>query len=176
MSEIQSMNTPEKNALIDDNARKFIVLGTDHQFFEAQGALSYELVTDWLETNQDNESKVVCKRFENGDIQRLLIAKVTIGDKRTSEKKKITKFEYDELRESSTLHLKKMRHEFDYVQNGVIFSMKFDEFSDSELSILEVDAQSEAERSIFNPRDFQAKLEEVTGDVSYYGYRVADIA
>ena len=53
--------------------------------------------------------------------------------------------------------------------------MKFDAFAKGELYILEVDAPSEDERNAFNLGDFPFKLTEVTGNMSYYGYRVADI-
>ena len=53
--------------------------------------------------------------------------------------------------------------------------MKFDAFSKGELYMLEVDAPSEEERNAFKPSDFPFKLTEVTGDMNYYGYRVADI-
>jgi len=41
--------------------------------------------------------------------------------------------------------------------------------------MLEVDASDERERNSFSPDDFPADLEEVTGDIRYYGYRVAEI-
>jgi hypothetical protein len=104
-----------------------------------------------------------------------LISKLTKDGKRASVKEKISEETYKELLGSSVLHLEKRRHEFEYVQNNISFSIKFDEFADGKLNILEVDAPNEEERNLFNPNDFPAKLTEVTGDIRYYGYRIADI-
>lgn len=166
---------PEKKEILDDNARKFIAETIDPQFLEEHRASSFTLTTDWLETGEDNEKKLAYKEFDSGEIQILLIAKVTKDGCRTSEKVKITDEEYKRLLESSVLHLEKKRHEFTYTQNGIPFSMKYDEFADSELRILEVDAASDEMRDSFIPEDFPAELIEVTGDTQYYGYRVADV-
>ncbi|HSW77544.1 MAG TPA: hypothetical protein VLG36_01980 [Candidatus Chromulinivoraceae bacterium] len=62
------------------------------------------------------------------------------------------------------------------MQNSIAYSVKYDEFPDGNLRILEVDASSEQERSSFSPSDFpEGEPEEVTGDARYYGYRVADL-
>jgi hypothetical protein len=171
----QPIQRPERNELIDDNARKFVVEAIDHDFLEENVVSSFALTVDWLETSEDNEKKVAYKKFDTGNIQILLIAKVTKDGRRTSEKEKITEEKYKELLSSSILHLEKKRHEFDYTQNTISFSIKFDEFAKGKLYILEVDAPSEEERNAFNPIDFPARLTEVTGDIRYYGYRVADI-
>lgn len=167
-------NTSKKKETLDDNARKFIVEVIDSRFLEENSASSFTLIVDWLETSEDNEKKVAYKKFDNGDAQILLIAKVTKNGHRTSEKEKITEETYKELLSSSILHLEKKRYEFEYTQNDVLFSMKYDDFSDSKLCMLEIDASNAEERQSFNPADFPAKLEEVTGDMQYYGYRIAD--
>lgn len=175
MSEKLPINTPEKSELLDDNARKFVVEAIDHEFLDENETTSFTLTVDWLETGEANEKKIAYKAFDTGDIQILLISKLTKDGKRTSQKDKITKEEYEELLSSSVLHLEKKRHEFEYIQNNISFSIKFDQFSEGRLYILEVDAPSEEERSHFDPSAFPAKLAEVTGDIRYYGYRVADI-
>ena len=167
------MNTPEKKEILDDNARKFITETIDPQFLDEHHASSFTLTTDWLETGEDNEKKLAYKEFDSGEIQILLIAKVTKDGSRTSEKEKITAAEYAELLSSSILRLEKKRYEFTYPQNGIPFSIKYDEFTDSALRILEVDAGSDEERSAFHPSGFPSGLVEVTGDINYYGYRVA---
>lgn len=167
--------TPEKKEVLDDNARKFTVEPISTQFLDEHGATSFTLTVDWLKTSEDNEKKVAYKEFDNGDIQILLIAKVTKDGNRTSEKIKITEDEYKELRRSSILRLEKKRYEFEYTQNGIPYSVKYDEFPDGNLRILEVDASNEQERSSFSPSDFPGGPEEVTGDARYYGYRVADL-
>jgi len=163
------------SAPLDDNARKFVAQAIDHTFFEENKPSSFTLTIDWLETDEDSEKKIAYKKFDNGDIQILLISKLTEDSKRTSIKEKITNETYKVLLDSSALHLEKKRHEFEYVQNNISFSMKFDEFADGRLHILEVDASTEEERNAFNPNDFPAKLAEVTGDIRYYGYRIVDM-
>lgn len=175
MSEKPPLHTPEKNELLGDNARKFIIESPDRAFLEAHEVTSYTLIVDWLETGADNEKKIAYKQFENGDTKILLIAKVTKDGNRTAIKDHIAEERYRELRSSSILHLEKKRCEFEYSQHTISFSIKFDTYPEGELCILEVDAPSEAERNSFNPLDFPATLTEVTGDIRYYGYRVADM-
>lgn len=175
MSGVIPLNNPKKKEVLDDNARKFIVEAIDPALLEKSNASSFILATDWLETDEASEKKLAYKKFDNGDIQILLIAKVTKNGSRTSEKEKITKEQYEKLLSSSILHLEKKRYEFMYTQDGIPFSMKYDKFADSEVRILEVDAESDDARSVFNPNDFPAVLTEVTGDMRYYGYRVAAV-
>ncbi|MDN5274451.1 MAG: hypothetical protein JWP06_352 [Candidatus Saccharibacteria bacterium] len=170
-------NSPEKKETLDDNARKFILEGIDPKLLDENNASSFSLIIDWLETDNDNdnETKVAYKEFDNGDVQILLITKTTTDGNRTSIKEKITKEEYEQLVVSSVLHLEKKRYEFTYAQGSVVFSVKYDEFTDGELCMLEVDASSEEERRSFSPGEFPSKLVEVTGDTQYYGYRIAEI-
>lgn len=168
-------HTPEKNEILDDNARKFIVETIMPEFLEEHRASAYTMITDWLVTGEDNEKKLAYKKFYTGDTQILLIEKITKDGDRTSEKQKITKEEYEQLLASSLLRLEKKRYEFTYAQNDTPFSVKYDEFAESNLRLLEVDATSEEERSSFTPHNFPVELKEVTGDINYYGYRVADI-
>jgi hypothetical protein len=167
-------NTPEKKETLDDNARKFVTDAIDSDFLKEHEATSFILATDWLETNEDNEKKLAYKEFDNGDVQILLIAKVTKEGNRTSEKTKISSEKYANLLSSSILHLEKKRYEFTFTQNDIPFSMKYDEFTGSNLRILEVDASTEDARDAFNPDLFPGELTEVTGNISYYGYRVAN--
>jgi hypothetical protein len=176
MSAETPTNNPEKKEKLDDNARKFTTETLTPEFLGESDASSFTLTVDWLETGEDNEVKVAHKKFDNGDVEILLIAKTTKDGNRTSEKEKITEDKYHQLRASPVLHLEKKRYEFEYNQNGTSFSVKYDEFVDGKLNILEVDASSEQVRNSFNPDDFPAELEEVTGDLRYYGYRVAAVA
>lgn len=175
MSENLTSDTPEINKPIDDNARKFVSSPIDQQFLQENNANSFNLIVDWLETGEDNEKKIAYKKYDNGDVQILLIAKHTVQGKRSSIKDKITEDDYRHLLDSSILRVEKRRHEFKYIQNDISFSINFDEFADSELYILEVDASNEEERSSFDPAAFPAKLAEVTGDISYYGYHVTGV-
>ena len=168
-------STPVKKEALDDNARKFTLVGLDAAFLDQNDASSFVLTTDWLETDKDSEKKLARKKFPDGSVQMLLISKVTKDGKRTSVKEKISDEKYNELKSSSILQVEKMRYEFNYSQDGTEYEMKYDEFANSELRILEVDASSEQSRDSFNPASFPAELQEVTGDIRYYGYRVAEI-
>lgn len=168
-------NNPEKKELLDDNARKFTLDTIDPEFLQKNNTKSFLLTTDWLEMDESSEKKLAHKKYKNGDVEILHIQKFTQDGKRTvPPKEKLTEDQYQEfLALSPALRVEKIRHEFDYTQNGISFSVKYDEFVDSELRVLEVDAQNEAERDSFAPRAFPYDLTEVTGDVQYYGYRVA---
>jgi hypothetical protein len=174
MAEIP-INTPEKKEVLDDNARKFITEGLTSDLLKENGATSFILTTDWLETGEGNEKKLAYKEFENGDIQILLIEKVTKDGNRTSVKEKITNEKYNELVGSSILRIQKKRYEFSYSQNDIQFDVKYDEFTDSPLRVVEVDALNEGERDSFDPARFPSELAEVTGDIRYYGYRVGAV-
>jgi hypothetical protein len=163
---------PEKKESLEDNARKFTVARIDQGFLMENKASSFELTVDWLVTEKSNEKKLAYKKFPTGDVQILLITKVTNGDSRTSDKRKIHQTEYERLLGSSILHLEKKRYEFNATQGDITFLMKYDEFAGGSLSMLEVDAGTEEERSKFKPEDFPYSLGEVTGDMRYYGYRV----
>jgi hypothetical protein len=168
-------NNPEKKEKLEDNARKFTTEALDLEFLEDNNASSFTLTVDWLETGEDTEVKVAHKKFDDGKVQILLIAKTTQDGNRISEKEEISEERYQQLKTSSALHLEKKRYEFEYAQNGTRFSVKYDEFADGKLNMLEVDASSEKQRESFSPTDFPAELEEVTGDMRYYGYRVAEV-
>ena len=165
----------EGKEAVEDNARKFRVNHIGQDFLEKSNASSFILIVDWLEMGEENEKKLAYKKFENGDIQILLISKTTLDGKRTSEKKRITQEEYEELIDSSALHLQKKRYEFKAIQGDTSFSFKYDEFAEGKVCLLEVDANTEDERNRFDPNDFLYDLSEVTGDIRYYGYRVADM-
>jgi len=170
--------TPEhekSKEVLDDNARKFITEPLDPEFLEAQGAIPFLLITDWLETGEDNETKVVYKKLNNGEVQIFLISKTTKDGKRTKEKEEITEEKYKELLGSPARHVEKMRHEFTYTQNGTTFAANYDEFAGGKLFMLDVDASTEEEKDSFSPSEFPIKLAEVTADMQYYGYRVADV-
>lgn len=84
--------SPERQKeVLDDNARKFITEPLSTNFLLQHGATSYVLITDWLEADESSEKKAVCKRYDNGDIQRLFITKVTKDGARTSEKRRLLK-------------------------------------------------------------------------------------
>jgi hypothetical protein len=160
---------------MEDNARKFIVDIINPDFLKKNNAVSFLLIANWLITQEESEKKVVYKRFDNGEIQFLLVEKVTNGGNRSTNKKKLAETEYNSLVGSSTVHLEKKRHEFNFTQNTVAFTLKYDEFDGGKLRMMEVDASSADERSNFKTEDFPYKLIEVTGDMRYYGYRVIDM-
>jgi len=171
-------STPEhesKKEILDDNARKFITEAIEPTFLEEHDAISFKMVVDWLETGEDNEKKIVYKKFDDGTVQILLISKVTEDGNRTSEKEKIPEEKYNELLVASKLHLEKRRTEFEFIQNDVPFSLKYDEFGDEKLRILEIDASDNENRDSFDFNNFPTKLFEITGDIRFYGYRMTGI-
>jgi len=172
-------NGPERREMLDDNARKFIIDSLPSEFLDEIDDKSFVLTTDWLEMGEDSEKKLACKQYKNGKIEYLLIQKFTDedGNRAVPPKEKLTEEKYNELVQLSVLRVKKTRFEFTFVQNDISFEMKYDEFFDSDLRILEVDAESEDERKAFDPNltAFPVDLREVTGDKRYYGYRVAEM-
>ncbi len=165
----------EKNEVLDDNARKFTLDGIDLAFLDGNEVSSFVMTTDWLTTDKDSEEKLAYKKFKNGEVQILLIKKVTKDGKRTSVKEKITEEKYEQLKAHSILRVEKTRYEFTYSQNETDFSMKYDEFTNSPLRVLEVDASSDSERESFVPSEFPVLLKEVTGNLDYYGFRVGSL-
>ncbi len=165
---------PEKKAMLDDNARKFLVAGLASDFLTENGATSFALITDWLQTGESSEKKLAYKKFENGDVQTLLITKTTRGGSRTAVKEELTREQYEELLDLSILRVEKTRYEFNYMQDNILFSMKYDEFTEGSLRVLEVDASTDGERNMFDSTRFPAEVAEVTGDTRYYGYHVVE--
>ena len=163
--------TPERVPLNDD-ARKFTCEVFDPQILN-QTIVSFALTSDWIETDEDTEKKLAHKKFDNGDVQILLIEKITHNSKRTSHKQEISNAQYKTYLTSSILRIKKFRHEFTYIQHGVAFTLKYDVFGGNNSAILEVDASTEEERNSFDPTIFPVKLVEVTGNLSYYGHRIS---
>ncbi len=164
---------PSKESL-DDNARKFIVESLDDTVLDAED-VRYLLVTDWLEMGSDNETKLAYKKYPDDNVQILLISKVTTDQGRVSQKEKISEEQYEVLLADSIRHVEKTRHELNFIQGDTQFELKYDEFKDSNLRILEVDADTDDERAAFSREDFPGELIEVTGDIRYYGYRVGDV-
>lgn len=175
MSEIPTV-TPEKKEVLDDNARKFTLDGLTPAFLDDNRADSFVMTTDWLVTDEDSEEKLAYKKFKSGEVKILLIKKVMDQDgKRKSVKQEITQEKYEELKTASILQVEKTRHEFSYSQNETDYSLKYDEFADSELRVLEVDAKDDNERESFDKTRFPVVLNEVTGNLDFYGYRVASL-
>lgn len=173
MTEIPAA-TPEKREIVGDNARKFIIGTIDPTFLEQRQATSYDMNTHWIKTGDEEEEKVVVKIYPD-KIQRLLIAKVTKDGDRSADKQDIDEGRYTEHLASAGPHSEKRRYEFIYEQaDGKKFSVKYDEFVDSQLRIIEIDAPTDDERAAFNPEEFPAELIEVTGQLQYYGYRIAE--
>ena len=175
MSEYTPKTSPERIQILDDNARKFILGSIDHEFLETHDASSFVMTTDWLSTDEDSETKLAHKAYADDDIKILRIAKHTVDGKRTSRKEVLTGTQYEEQVGNSILRLQKTRHELSYDQDGIMYDVKLDEFTDSRLVMIEVDAPTDEQRALFNPDIFPAALREVTGDLNYYGYRVSGV-
>ena len=177
LAESGSAIEPEKEkAVLDDNARKFVVESLHPMYQALSDASAYTLITDWLEMGKDSEKKLAHKKYPNGEIKILVISKVMSDDgKRTTEKAPISEKDYINLVTGSVQRLEKTRYEFEYIQNAITFRINYDQFAHSQLRILEVDAENEDDRTIFDVKDFPAELSEVTGDMQYYGHRVAAV-
>jgi len=169
-------NSPEKREALDDNARKFITAPLDDSFFDDEEVTSFNLVVDWLETDEASEKKLAYKTYKDGKKQVLLISKVTqAGGNRRTVKEPLTNERYREMLVDSMLHLEKSRHEFRVAQNGVEYDIKYDVFADGKLYMLEVDASDDHSRAAFDREDFLSELVEVTGNMDYYGYRICGV-
>lgn len=161
---------------VDDNARKFTLDGVDKEFLKANNAVSFDLDVSWLVTDDDLEKKLVYKKLDDsGEVQTILVSKVIDCGKRKTNKEKITMEEYQNMISNATVNIKKKRYEFKYKQGGTEFDMKYDDFVDSQLQLLEVDAKTEEERNKFNISEFPYKITEVSGDNRYTGYRVKEV-
>jgi hypothetical protein len=172
----------EKGEAVADNARKFIVGPIDRSFLEERATSSTRLMVDWLEIDEGNgiETKLAYKEdLRSGNIKILLITKTTDKDgNRKTTREDVTEEEYERRKESLTPtnpHLEKMRWEFTYVQNDIPFPVKYDEFADSELRMLEVDDSDTEEGIRFDSADFPIELREVSDDPNFTGSRVVEI-
>src|SRR5690242_5762337 len=87
--------TPEQEKSKEaDNARKFITEPLDPAFLEANGAAAHTMITDWLVTDEDSETKLVRKEFDTGEVEVFLISKTLKDGKRDKEKEAITEERY----------------------------------------------------------------------------------
>ncbi len=161
----------ENKEVLEDNARKFVVRGISQDLLK--DSKSSLLTVNWLETNENDERKIISKEFSDGDKQLLLVSKVSKDGNRISERRKIDQVEYETLLKQSILHISKRRYEFKVTQNEIVYAIRYDEFQNSELRVLEVDTSKDFDRTKFDPALFPAELTEVTGNLEFYGYRVA---
>lgn len=174
--ETSSIEQEQSRELLGDNDRKFITAPMSDAFLREHRAEVYAMKTDWLEIRPGYEKKLAYKQFPDGRTKILEIEKFTKEDgDRGSAKQPIEESDYQARVKDSIKTSQKTRAEFAYAQGGREFMMKYDEFDDSDLCILEVDAADEATRDLFDPALFVSELEEVTGDIRYYGYRVVDM-
>lgn len=173
MSEIP-INPEKKNAAVDD-ARKFTLEGIDRAFLDAHSATSCMMTIDWLQTG-DKDEKVVRKEFDDGTMQILHIEKVMKDGERISAKHPITPEEYETYKKNAVLPtLRKKRFEFSFAQEGSGFALKYDEFEDSDLRLLEVDASSKESRNSFMAQNFPYKLVEVSDNSDFSGPRIVNV-
>lgn len=160
---------------VEDDARKFTLEGLSADFLRREVPFAFDLAVDWIDMGTDSETKVARKSFGDGTVETLRISKAIKDGKRVAVKKPIAQDAYEQALENSVCHIKKRRYEFKYVQNHVIYSLKYDEFEDSDLRLLEVDAPSEEERANFDLGAFPVALTEVSDDDRYSGYRIASM-
>lgn len=158
-----------------DNARKFITLPLDKRFLDEHGAIAYKMITHWDESS-DTDKKLVAKQYSDGTEKFREIEKVPDGQGgRKAYSRDITAADYYEKLaklDANTVPSEKLRCEFLYQQGAVTFEVKYDQFVDSELCILEVDAANPELRAVFRAEDFPSELREVSGDKRYEGKNV----
>lgn len=160
---------------VDDNARKFTVEALSAEYLSDVRASSFVLTVDWLQMGEDDETKLAHKEYEDGTLEVFLIIKETLNGNRTSVKTPISEEKYREQLINSQRRISKRRSEFKYVQDHVVFNMKYDEFYGSELRLLEVDALPGEEKKPFDPSEFGEDLTEVSDDPRYTGYRITEM-
>ena len=100
---------------------------------------------------------IAYKKFDDGTVKILHIAKVTIDGNRTAKKREITEAEYERYRSNAKIHVEKRRYEF----------------TNSSLRVLEVAAKVLDDTTSFNPEDFPYMLKDVSDDNSFVGFRVS---
>lgn len=171
---------------IDDNARKLVLLPIDALKLLDLGALTYDMEVQWTDVSEDSETKVVCKRYVNPDLEPnvLRISKETIDGKRKTLKETISLEEFLKTVEQGDrmLHMEKRRSEFSYAQGDIDFSLKYDEFKTGAhadgtqrlFCMLEVESDTEEQREQFDPEAFTLAqiYAEATGNPEYTGYRI----
>jgi hypothetical protein len=171
---------------IDDNARKLVLLPVDPSDLAALGATTYDMEVQWTDVSDDSETKVVCKRYDDPDVEPsiLRISKETVEGKRKTRKGPISFEDFLKTVEQGdrTLHLTKRRSEFGYVQGDVEYALKYDEFktgaradgSQRLFCMLEVEAETDEQRERFDPHAFTLAqiYAEATGSPDYTGYRI----
>ena len=177
---VEIPTSPEKDKAIDDNDRKFTLPALPLEFLATHSTDSYYMITDWLETNDNDETKIVRKIYDDGEEKLLYITKVGVDEDRESKKTPLTEQAYGAYLENldpSKPHVEKRRYEFEFAQNGIDFTAKYDEFAGSTLRVLEVDAKTklDKDKNAFDPTAFDYPLTEVTGIKQFYGYRIASI-
>ena len=165
-------NSPEKRETLTDDARKFIVQPLEPTFFVDKDVTTFTLIVDWLETGEESEEKLARKTFYDGAVELLRIAKVKQNGNRNTVKTPMTEIEYKAALSSSLEHLEKERTEFTYVDGGVVLDMKYDVFTGTTLTMIEVDAKNVDARAAFDPAHFPGIIEEVSDDIDYTGYRI----
>ena len=185
--ELDSPATPErKKEPADDNARKLVLLKIDAEKLTEIGAHTYDMEVQWVDTSEDSESKIVRKRnaYDETDVRTLLIAKSMVDGKRSTHREPVKYEDFSQFRKEyeGQPYLTKRRSEFMYVQDGVEYALKYDEFKigikpgggQRLFCMLEVDADSDEQRDKFDPGAFELAqiYAEVTGNPDYTGYRI----
>ena len=177
--------TPETEAKpVSDNARKFIVDPIEPELIPVNNSFVHNMVIHWMSTEPRFEVKVVKKINARDDMDGaiLRIMKTTHEDgRRETTREPIPYGEFLEVCERfpDTPHLEKRRTEFFVVQNDKPYLIKYDEFSDSDLRMIEVEIDPRAKMTEddlngFDPAEFFDVRDEVTADPSYKGYRIVE--
>lgn len=171
---------------IDDNARKLVLLPIATSKLVELGATTYDMEVQWTDVSDDSETKVVCKRYIDTEIEPsvMQISKEMVDGKRKTLKTPISFEAFLRTVEQGDrmLHLEKRRSEFSYVQGDVVYALKYDEFktgahadgSQRLFCMLEVEADTDEQMEQFDPQAFTLAqiYAEATGSPDYTGYRI----
>jgi len=177
MSEIP-LSSPEKNKQKDD-ARKFVIDGPlSRELLDQHHAGGYNMTVDWTVIGAGSETKIACKEYDDGSFGIWRVAKVKEGASRSVEREELSLEKYAEAVSRPVKHLEKRRYEFELEQNGIRFSLKYDNIEHDILFLLEVDAATPDLRARFDADAFAATygygITEVSGKSEYEGHAIVD--
>lgn len=177
MNELKSSAKNNREPVVNDNAKKFVVTGgdLDLEFLEKHKAVGYTMVVDWIEIGADNETKLVHKAFADGRQEyRLIIKEVDASGSRKTHRSDVDPDVYREQVKLSKKHLVKRRYSFVYTQDdGLKFLINYDIIPDKKIILLEVDTENADDRDKFDSQSFPLELEFVD-DNRFDGWRLVD--
>ena len=173
--ELPQSNPNNRETQKPDNDRKFILESLNPEDVADGAVTAYDMEVYFIEIEPGRETKIVRKIYADGSVKTLKITKVTVNDERTTDKVEIDDEEPESLAQRAVKHFEKRRHEFTYTQGGNTFNLKYDDYADVPLYMLEVGADDQMQIPTFVAQDFPATLTEVSDDKRYSGHRITEV-